>query len=63
MNNLLVSGSTNEMVDWDIDDVLTEKSRKQDRDRITDYSWDNRIARCGLTYLEIEQINYTFNHK
>ena len=63
MKNLLVSGSTNEMVDWDIDDVLTEKSRKQDRDRITDYSWDNRISRCGLTYLETEQINYTFNLK
>ena len=61
-NNLLVSGSTGELVDWNVEEIINnKKGRKQDRDRITDYAWDNRIARNGMTYLEIEQFNKTFN--
>jgi single-stranded DNA-specific DHH superfamily exonuclease len=60
-NNLLVSGTTNEMVDWNIDEIINTKSRKQDRDRMVDYEWENKIARNGMTYLEIEQFNNTYN--
>jgi hypothetical protein len=60
-NNLLVSGSTNEMVDWNVDEIINTKSRKQDRDRMVDYEWENKIARNGMTYLEIEQFNNTYN--
>jgi single-stranded DNA-specific DHH superfamily exonuclease len=60
-NNLLVSGTTNEMVDWNIDEIINTKSRKQDRDRMVDYDWENKIARNGMTYLEIEQFNNTYN--
>ena len=61
-NNLLVSGSTGELVDWNVEEIIKDKKdRKQDRDRITDYAWDNKFARNGMTYLEIEQFNNTFN--
>jgi single-stranded DNA-specific DHH superfamily exonuclease len=60
-NNLLVSGSTNEMVGWNVDEIINTKSRKQDRDRMVDYDWENKIARNGMTYLEIEQFNNTYN--
>lgn len=63
-NNLLVSGSTGELVEWNIEETLKPIStRKQDRDRMTEYDWENRIARNGMTYLEIEQFNNTFNLK
>jgi hypothetical protein len=60
-NNLLVSGTTNEMVEWNVDEIINQKSRKQDRDRMVDYDWENKIARNGMTYLEIEQFNNTYN--
>lgn len=62
-NNLLVSGNTNEMIAWDIDDIITTKSISQDRDRMTEYAWENKIARSGMTYLEIQQFDNTFNLK
>jgi len=62
MKSLLVSGSTNEMVEWDIEETLKPTSSyKVDRDRMVEYDWDNRIAKNGMTYLEIEQFNNTFN--
>ena len=61
-NNLLVSGSTGELVDWNVEEIINDKKdRKQDRDRITDYAWDNKFARNGMTYFEIEQFNNTWN--
>jgi hypothetical protein len=60
-NNLLVSGTTNEMVEWNVDEIINQKSRKHDRDRMVDYDWENKIARNGMTYLEIEQFNNTYN--
>ena len=62
MKSLLVSGSTNEVKDWDIVEILKPTpSYKVDRDRMVEYDWDNRIAKNGMTYLEIEQFNNTFN--
>lgn len=57
MNTLLISGNT--LQEWNVDEILTNKVKSKD-DLITqmvDYEWDNRVSRCGLTYLEIEQLN------
>lgn len=63
MKNLLISGDTNDLQEWDTEDVIKpQPSRKMDRDRLTDYAWENKIARNGMTYLEIEQFNNTFNN-
>lgn len=61
-NNLLVSGTTNDMVEWNVEDIIKPiKSYKVDRDRMVEYAWENKVARNGMTYLEIEQFNNTFN--
>jgi hypothetical protein len=63
MENLLISGNTNELVDWNVEQVLApEPSKHYDRARMTDYGRDIKIARCGMTYLEIEQFNNTYNN-
>lgn len=63
MKNLLISGNTNDLLEWDVQEVLHRPtSRKDDRDRMTDYDWENKIARNGMTYLEIEQFNNTYNN-
>lgn len=64
MSNLLISGDTNDLQDWDIQDTLKLKSRKQDRDRMTEYAWENYIGPyCGgMTYLEIQQFDNLYNN-
>jgi len=63
MGNLLFSGNSTEIIEWDIDDVLlSESSVHHDRARMTDYGWDCRISRSGMTYLEIEQFDNTYNN-
>jgi len=65
MKNLLVSGNTNELLEWDIQEVIKPtSSRKVDRDRMVQYDYDNKVGRCcdGMTYLEIEQFNNTYNN-
>lgn len=57
MGNLKISGSTTEITEWDIKDILTEKSKDQTICDMIQNDWDNRIASCGMTYLEIEQLN------
>jgi len=37
-------------------------SNRDGRDRLVDYDRDNKIARNGMTYLEIEQFNNTYNN-
>ena len=61
MKNLLISGNTLE--EWDIEEVLTNKVKSKDQticDMIQS-DWDNTISRFGMTYLEIEQFNNTYN--
>jgi hypothetical protein len=61
MKNLLISGNT--LQEWDIEEVLTNKVKSKDQticDMIQS-DWDNTISRCGMTYLEIEQFNNTYN--
>lgn len=63
MENLLISGNTNDLTEWDIEETLyPRRSRRDYKSIITDYEWDNRISRNGFTYLEIEQLNNTFNN-
>ena len=57
MGNLKISGSTTEITEWDIKDILTDKSKDQIICDMIQNDWDTRISSCGLTYLEIEQLN------
>jgi hypothetical protein len=61
MKTLLISGNT--LQEWDIEEVLTNKVKSKDQiicDMIQS-DWDNTISKCGMTYLEIEQFNNTYN--
>jgi hypothetical protein len=61
MKNLLISGNT--LQEWDIEEVLTDRVKSKDQviTELIQYEWDNTISRCGMTYLEIEQFNNTYN--
>ena len=61
MKNLLISGNT--LQEWDIEEVLTDRIKSKDQviTELIQYEWDNTISRCGMTYLEIEQFNNTYN--
>lgn len=61
MKNLLISGNTNQVEEWDIDEIISS-SKEKDIERMLQYNWDNRISRCGMTYLEIEQFNNQYNN-
>lgn len=53
-----------------INELLDARRRKQvktiikvdGKERLADYQWENKIARNGMTYLEIEQFNNTYNN-
>jgi len=73
MKNLLISGDTDEMVDWDMEEAVNyavwvweaqknstlKHSRKEDRDRMVDWARGQQTGpRCdGMTYDEIETFN------
>lgn len=63
---LLLTGETSTLQQWDIKDILglTYKSNKEEAERITQSEWDETIGPyCnGMTYLEIEQLNNTYNN-
>ena len=62
MKTLLISGNT--LQEWDVEEVLINKVKSKDQticDMIQS-DWDNTISRCGMTYLEIEQFNNTYNN-
>ena len=61
MKTLLISGNT--LQEWNIDELLEIKVKSNDQviTELIQYDWDNTIARCGMTYLEIEQFNNTYN--
>jgi len=60
MKNLLISGNTDEMVEWDLKEIVS--SKKNDIERMLQYDWDNKISKQGWTYLEIEQFNNQYNN-
>jgi hypothetical protein len=62
MKTLLISGDT--LQEWDVEQILTNKVKSKDQDiaDMLQYDWDNRVSRCGMTYLEIEQFNNTYNN-
>ena len=61
MKTLLISGNT--LQEWNIDELLEIKVKSKDQviTELIQYEWDNTISRCGMTYLEIEQFNNTYN--
>ena len=64
MENLKISGETGQLDNWNVDDVIKPltSSKQMDIARMLQYEWDNTISRCGMTYLEIEQFNNTYNN-
>lgn len=63
MENLKISGETGQLDNWNVDDVIKPltSSKQMDIARMLQHEWDNTISRCGMTYLEIEQFNNTYN--
>jgi hypothetical protein len=33
------------------------RSKELAKDRLAQYSWDERVSKCGMTYLQLEQLN------
>lgn len=63
MKALIISGDTYTSKEWNIQDILSNNNSKQkDIDTLVQYEWDSTISRCGMTYLEIEQFNNTYNN-
>ena len=64
---LLLSGETLTLQEWDVDIILNQKKQStKDLDicRLLQYEHDNTYGKqCnGLTYLEVEQLNNTYNN-
>lgn len=66
MKNLLISGNT--LVEWDINSIIAPdaiiSSKSRDIERMIEYHWENKIGQyCNdMTYLQIEQLNNTYNN-
>ena len=62
---LLLTGETSTLQEWDVKDILNpHKSNKELAEYLSQFEWDNTIGpNCnGMTYLEIEQFNNTYNN-
>jgi hypothetical protein len=61
MKTLLISGDT--LQEWNVEEIIGNniKSKDQVITELIQYDWDNTVSRCGMTYLEIEQFNNTYN--
>lgn len=62
MKTLLISGNT--LQEWNVEEVLTNRVKSKDQ-QICDMlqnEWDNTVSKCGMTYLEIEQLNNSYNY-
>lgn len=65
MENLQISGTSSQKENWNVEEILQDKpqkSVKQMVDEMIQYDWDNKVSRCGMTYLEIEQFNNQYNN-
>ena len=62
MNNLKISGNT--LQEWDIEEILTNRVKSKDQSicDMIQHEWDNKVSTNGMTYLEIEQFNNTYNN-
>ena len=63
MNTLLISGET--LQEWNVSEILTNKVKSKDQliTEMIEYEWDNTVSKCGLTYLQIEQLNNLYTLK
>lgn len=58
MKALLVSGGTLQQTEWNVEDILSTTTTKQDFiTRMIDEQWFEQESICGLTYGEIRQLN------
>ena len=64
MKALLISGNT--LQEWNVQETLTIQSKSKDIETLLQYEYDNTIGsetgRHGMTYLEVEQFNNTYNN-
>lgn len=63
MNNLLLSGKTSTISEWDIQDILGTSYTREEQSIFMDLNHlDNTIGPyCnGMTYYEIEQLNNVY---
>jgi hypothetical protein len=63
-NNLLVTGTTGQLEHWNVDEIIPIIRNREDRERITQYDFDNTECKyCeDMTYLEREQFDNTYNN-
>ena len=57
MKNLLLTGETKQVSDWNPEDILTTDRYHDLKNRMEDLWWEEQIAKIGLTYQEIEELN------
>ena len=65
MGVLLLSGETINLKDWDVEEIIGKQPTKSQLiEQFESYERDNTIGPyCnGMTYLEIEQFNNTYNN-
>jgi hypothetical protein len=63
MKALIISGDTYTSKEWNLNDILSNNnSKEKDINTLIQYEWDNTISRCGMSYLEIEQFNNSYNN-
>jgi hypothetical protein len=64
MKALVISGETLQEKEWNVEDILTDKIKSKNRTicDMLENAWDNKVSRCGMTYLEIEQFDNQYNN-
>lgn len=58
MSVLTISGNTLEKVEWDINSLLKVETKEEAIERLAIEDWKNRVSKCGLTYGQIEELDY-----
>jgi hypothetical protein len=58
MSVLTISGNTLEKVEWDVNNILKVETKDDTINRLSIEDWKNKIAMCGLTYGEIEELDF-----
>lgn len=58
----MISGETTQLTEWNIEEVISTKP--DPKELMALYDWENKVGRYtdGMTYLEVEQFNNTYNN-
>jgi hypothetical protein len=57
MKVLLISGDTYTSQEWNLDNILSTKSKKDIITQLIDDEWFDTTSTCGLTYGQIRDSN------